>query len=315
MEDLSTQISRAWQDRVPLHDGTHVNAYRIFHGAHDGHEDLIIERFDQTAIISAYTPLTDLEEDEIRRSLLSLFKPHLILLKDRWRRDNSTASREGRVLHGILPKSSLKVMDSDMQFLVDPWNAQNTGLFLDARPARQWLKNHSRDHRILNLFAYTGSLGVAAAVGGARSVTHVDNQKGIHHRISENHALNQVPINGRDLIKNDCYQTLKMSRKKGWTYNGIILDPPPRVPRKSGRKTINQDYPTLARLALPCLERDGWLLCFFNRWDTSWSQMENEIKEAGIEKNLSLSVVWRGTSGIDFPEQDPDRKLRMTAFQ
>jgi len=315
MEELRIQITRAWQDRASLHDRSDLNAYRIFHGVHDGHEDLIIERFNQSAVISAYVPLTAEKEEAIRLTLLSLFSPSLILLKDRWRRDRSTAAQEGRILHGTIPETSLQVRDSDMHFLVDPWHGQNTGLFLDARPARQWLKNNSQGHRILNLFAYTGSLGVSAAVGGALSVTHVDSQKGLHRRIFENHALNQVPVDERDLIRNDCYETLKRSRKKGWSWNGIILDPPPRVPRKSGRKTPNQDYPTLARLAIPCLRKDGWLLCFFNRWDTSWRQMEDQVLEAANDLNQSLSIVWRDTSSMDFPEQDPDRKLRMTAFQ
>jgi hypothetical protein len=54
----------------------------------------------------------------------------------------------------------------------------------------------------------------------------------------------------------------------------------------------------------------GWLLCFFHH-----DRRERDAIEEEIARTAELEVCWRGQSGPDFPEPDPARALRVTAFE
>ena len=73
-----------------------------------------------------------------------------------------------------------------------------------------------------------------------------------------------------------------------------------------------QDYPTLVPLVTPLLSPGGWLLCFFSRRCRARDVYEQEIRAASED---SLDVIARGTSGEDFPEADPEDRLRFTVFE
>lgn len=67
-----------------------------------------------------------------------------------------------------------EVREGDLRFRVNVHDYLDTGLFLDDRGVRAWIRDHARDRAFLNLFAYTCTASVAAAAGGARSTTSVD---------------------------------------------------------------------------------------------------------------------------------------------
>ena len=172
---------------------------------------------------------------------------------------------------------------------------------------------NSSQRRILNLFAHTGSLGVASAAGGARSVLHVDSKKSPLEVAKEHHRLNDLPADDRSFLRGNVYQQLTRAKKAGVQVDGIILDPPPQLPRKfAPRPPVGQDFAQLTRLARPLLAPGGWLLCFFHRFDRTRAEFESDVQSGAGE---FLEVIWRSTSGVAFPEEDPEHKLRLTAFQ
>lgn len=74
-------------------------------------------------------------------------------------------------------KTRVIVAEYRLKFEILLGKQQNTGLFLDMQPLRVWLKENSKDKKVLNLFSYTCSLSVVALAGGARSVVNVDLSK------------------------------------------------------------------------------------------------------------------------------------------
>jgi len=204
------------------------------------------------------------------------------------------------------------VVDNGLRFEVDPLSPGNAGLYLDTRPVRRWLLQNAAGRRVLNLFAYTGSLGLAAAAGGAKWVMHVEMQKRALRRLKRNYALNDLPIDDRDLVQSDLYPHLRRLAREGKAFEGVVLDPPPQVPgRGSESERRGQDFTTLVPLAADVLAPEGWLLCFFSSYRRTRTAYEAEVLAAAP---YPLDVIWRGTSGIDFPEEDPESKLRVTAF-
>jgi len=140
----------------------------------------------------------------------------------------------------------------------------------------------------------------------------VDQQRRALAVAAENHALNGVPIDGRDIVRGNLYPHLKRAARHGQRFDGVILDPPPTVPRGGARASSGQDYETLSRLVAPLLAPNAWLLCLFHQRGRTWDACEAEVLRGAAE--AGLSVTWRGTSGDDFPETDPTAPMRATVF-
>ena len=103
------------------------------------------------------------------------------------------------------------------------------GLFLDQRVQRQWVKENTKDKSVLNLFSYTCGFGVAAALGGASSVTSVDLNKNVLNWGRENFALNDIDgINQGKLVFlcREAIQFLEQAKAKKQTFDLIVCDPP-----------------------------------------------------------------------------------------
>ncbi len=298
--DLSDALLAAFDRRAALHADPAQTAYRLFHGHGEGCPGLTVDRLGPALVVTHRSELEAVVNKGLK-PLVARLVPRLVVMKLRW------GKSQPRVVHG-LPEKLVEVVDNGLKFEIEPLAPRNGGLYLDARPARAWLLANSTQRRILNLFAYTGSLGIAAASGGARWVIHVELQKRQLRRIKRNLSLNGLPVDDRNLVREDLYKYLRRVNKKGLAVDGVILDPPPMVP---GRDPRGQDYAGLSRLAAPLLAPGGWLLCFFHRRERRRGDCEQEVLDASP---FPLLVLHRGTSGDEFPETDPEARLRFTAF-
>ena len=304
---LLDAFAQAYDRRRKLHGRSDQTAYRIFHGYTEGHPGLTVDRWANTALISHKNNLGD-QLEPLAAALAERYAFTNVISRAHWNPQATSVA----ALRGNLPNHPIEVTDNGLRFLVTLHTPNAHGLFLDSRPARGWLLENSQNRRILNLFSHTGSLGVAAAKGGARSVVHVDNKPAPLEVARKNHRLNDLPIEDRAFLKGNVYQHLPRAFRAGASFEGIILDPPPRVPKgMARRRPLGQDFAQLASLAAPLLAAGGWLLCFFSRFDREREDFERDVLE---NAGGPLSVLWRGESGEDFPEADSERKLRLTAF-
>lgn len=296
---LAERIATAWRARAGLGSRCH----RVLHGWGEGCPGLEIDRYGDAAVIEHSPELAPLV-GEVVPALLACHAFEAVAARPRGFGTAPTA------LRGALDR---RVVEEDgIRFAIDLGRAGNPGLYLDARPARGWIRAHSAGRRVLNLFAFSGSLGVAAALGGARSVTHVDSHPGALDWCRRNSELNGVAVDRRDLARMNIYQHLRRAQAGRQRYDGILLDPPPGPPeprpkdRTPGRRGVAALAPLCARMLAP----GGWLLCFFHHDRRPGDQIEVEIAAAAP----GLEVLWRGGAGPDFPELDPARALRVTAF-
>lgn len=116
-----------------------------------------------------------------------------------------------------------EVCENDMKFRVNLQNYLDTGIFLDHRPLRKWIKKEARGKRVLNLFSYTGTLSVAAALGGGK-VTTIDMSKTYLDWAIENFHLNKILLEQHHFIQADIIQYLKEELSE--MFDLVVLDPP-----------------------------------------------------------------------------------------
>jgi 23S rRNA (guanine2445-N2)-methyltransferase / 23S rRNA (guanine2069-N7)-methyltransferase len=106
-----------------------------------------------------------------------------------------------------------EVVEGEASFFVNFTDYIDTGLFLDHRPIRKMIYNWAQGKDFLNLFGYTGTASVQAALGGAKSTTTVDLSATYLDWATMNFALNGLCLANNKVIKADCMQWLGLCKK------------------------------------------------------------------------------------------------------
>jgi 23S rRNA (guanine2445-N2)-methyltransferase / 23S rRNA (guanine2069-N7)-methyltransferase len=152
-----------------------------------------------------------------------------------------------------------EVHEGGGRFLVNFTDYLDTGLFLDHRITRARLLQLVQGKTFLNLFAYTGSATVYAAMGGATTTTTVDVSATYLARAQANLALNGFGGPLHQMIEADCLDWLKDSKDR---FGVIFLDPPTFSNARHRKQTfdVQQDHPALLRLAMHHLAKAGVLI-------------------------------------------------------
>ena len=161
-----------------------------------------------------------------------------------------------------------------LKFYVKPMGFKHTGLFPEQ--ATNWdfiidkIKNANRQINVLNLFAYTGGATVAAAFAGA-TVCHVDASKGMVSWAKENLELSGLSNSPVRFIVDDVIKFVQREKRRGKTYDAIIMDPPSYGRGPSGEIWKLEDE--LFNLVIECIEimSDNPLFFIINSYTTGFS--------------------------------------------
>ncbi len=152
-----------------------------------------------------------------------------------------------------------EVREGAARFLVNFTDYLDTGLFLDHRTTRRLIAEQAAGRRFLNLFGYTGTATVQAALGGAIQTTTVDLSATYLDWAARNLALNACDGPQHTLVRADCRQWLAQARGR---YDLIFIDPPTFSNSKRLPDTfdVQRDHVALLRQALTLLAPGGQLL-------------------------------------------------------
>lgn len=156
------------------------------------------------------------------------------------------------------------VREGAAKLLVNLSDYLDTGLFLDHRPLRLRLAGEARGKAFLNLFCYTGSATVHAALGGARRTTSVDMSNTYLDWLRKNLAHNGLDESRNRLVRANCLEWL---REGEGSYDLILLDPPSFSNSKSmsGSFDVQRDHPDMVHVAMRLLRSGGTLYFSNNR--------------------------------------------------
>ncbi len=276
---MQDALARAWETRRAFHERVaDCDAYRVMDGREEGAPGWTVDRYGQSLLVQCFLPggATQVQLAALIERLESLaWDSFSLYLKE----PNRAAG--GRLLCG--PPTSpidgdllaarpgrMLVHEQGMHFAVDLCHGHNTGLFADARPMRRWVREHSEGRRILNLFSYTAAFGVAAGLGGARSVENVDMVASAVERGRANYALNTLAGNSRSHVRAEVFGFLKQAAKRGERWDGVISDPPPVATQGRGRGfRPARDQGRLMEHICRCLAPGAWLLAMSATRDPS----------------------------------------------
>ena len=211
----------------------HINCYRVYDADLPEYAAAVdIYQGDKTWVnIQEYEPPKSIDQHKADQRLAGLLvEIPLVLGVDREqvflkirRKQRSTDQYEK---HGDQGRFH-SIEEGGCRLLVNFEDYLDTGLFLDHRPIRLMIQQQAKDKRFLNLFAYTGSATVHAAVGGATATTTVDMSNTYIGWAKNNLALNKT-TGEHEFIQADCVEWLAQAAQQpdGRQYDLIFLDPP-----------------------------------------------------------------------------------------
>ena len=151
------------------------------------------------------------------------------------------------------------VYEYGVKFKINLLDYLDTGLFLDHRETRQMAAALSKDKRMLNLFAYTCSFSVQAAMAGASFTKSVDMSNTYTAWGKDNFALNALSPQKNVVVRADCLKFLDEELRSGLKYDIIIIDPPTisRSKKMDQLFDIQTDYIALVSKSLKLLSKEG----------------------------------------------------------
>ena len=159
------------------------------------------------------------------------------------------------------------VKENGLKFIINVYDYIDTGLFLDHRNTRQLIKRLAAKRSFLNLFAYTGSVTVYAADGGAASTTTVDMSNTYLNWAQENMSINSFTDNvyagsKHKFIREDCLKWMKQAIEEGKKYELIFIDPPTFSNSKKMDTSLDvvRDHAALLSGCLALLAEDGQII-------------------------------------------------------
>ena len=178
------------------------------------------------------------------------------------------------------PRESVVATEFGVRYEIRPSSGLSVGLFLDMREVRHWLRQNTVGLTVLNLFAYTCSLGVCASLGGARRVVNIDVSRPYLEWGKRNYALNNLVVDDRDFIYGDAFDWLRRFARRKELFDMVIVDPPSF---SSTPFSVTRHYVQLVETASHIVTHGGTLLAATNHAPTTDRRFDEWLR-AGWER-------------------------------
>ena len=289
--DFANRLKKNLKKLKPWLKKQDTNCYRIY-DADLPEYNVAIDVYDDCLVVQEYAPPKTIDAEKARRRLqeVLLYLPAVtgvpakqIMLKVReqkkgkqqYEKVNTTGNRK-------------VVWENGAKLYVNLTDYLDTGLFLDHRITRQKVRQIAKGKDVLNLFSYTGSVSVAAALGGARSVTTVDMSNTYINWAKDNFKLNK--LNGAyHFVQSDCLQWLVGHNGK---YDLIFVDPPSFSNSKRMDTTwdVQRDHVMLLTQVRRCLNPGGTIV--FSNNKRGFKLDNDAMAELGLAvENISAQTI------------------------
>ena len=264
LELLSNLLEKAIADRLELFDARHETAFRLFNGFTEGNVALAVDLYAATAVLHNYAdppqqglPLVQ-EAQEILRAQLPWLRAGVLKIRNSSHADD----RQGRLLFGEAPDS--RVREDGVWYAIDVCLNRDASLYLDTRNLRQWARRQLQGKTVLNTFAYTGSLGVAAQAGGATRVVHLERNRKYLNVAKTSYTLNGFAIRKSDFLVGDFWSEVSRLKRSGIGFDCVFLDPPLFSQTSKGVVDLVHESARVINKVRPLINDGGYLVTINN---------------------------------------------------
>ncbi len=274
-----------------------ATAYRLVHGEADLLPSLVIDRYGDYLVVQTLSQGVDRMLPEITRQLVDLLSPAGILARN----DPRVRALEGleqkvEVLHGSIPDTII-VREGPIEYEVDLWKGQKTGLFLDQRENREAAARYARG-KLLDCFSYHGGFALRLA-RECSEVEAIDISADAVARLRSNAARNHLPqLRAREA---NVFDELRRLEKAGARYDTIVLDPPAFAKNKASVPNALAGYKEINLRALRLLSPGGYLITCSCSYNVNEALFDEMLQSASVDSHTSVAIVEKRLQSRDHP--------------
>lgn len=284
---------------IGLIDDPRTNAFRLVHGEGDNLPGLIIDLYDETAVMQAHSVGMHVQREEIADALLKVAGDRI---RNIYYKSETTLpykadlGQENGFIRGGGEESV--ALENGLRFHVDWLKGQKTGFFVDQRDSRSLLEHFSQGRSVLNMFCYTGGFSFYAMRGGARLVHSVDSSQRAIELTNENVALN---FPGDPRHEAFCEDAFKYLDRMGDRYDLIILDPPAFAKHRDALRHALQGYRRLNAKAFEKIRPGGILFTFSCSQAVNKDQFRLAVFTAAAQSGRNVKILHQLHQPADHP--------------
>lgn len=261
---LFERLNRAIEVRSDLIDIDHVTAVRLFNGFYEGYPKLVVDLYAKTLVLFSYA------HPVVPNSKILLPVQGFLLDRLPWidcvvQKIHYAADyryRRGKVSFGKNPTEL--VSEYGIQYVLDLMINQDASFYMDTRVLRKWLLEHSAGWKVLNTFAYTGSLGAAALAGGAEHVIQVDRNPRFLELARKTVLENRLDPARMDLQVGDFFSKVAYLKRASKLFDCVIVDPPYFSTTEKGIVDLTRQSVRLINKVRPLVRNGGRLVAINN---------------------------------------------------
>lgn len=310
---LEQRLRASIAKRDTLRDTT---AKRLVFSEADGVPGLIVDQYAEYLVVQIRSAGIDRLRADVVELLQALRHPKGILERsDKEFREEEGLPPATQVLAGAVP-DRIQIEEAGLRFWVDAHHGLKTGFYLDQRPTRERLRQWVQPgQQVLDTFSYTGSLGIAAAMSGARVVC-VEQSEAHTALAKENAALNGV-ADRIEWVSGDAFYWLPAQAKANVRKDWVIVDPPSLAKTKQQVTAARQALHHLTSHALALLNPGAKLVlsvCTYHLLPVT----EEIVRIAAAEHGRRLWVRSQWVQPEDHPwilQISPTRYLTSWCFE
>jgi len=303
-EFWSHKIKQAYAMRLSL--GLIVkgknNTYRLIHGEGDSLPGLIVDVYDDTAVMQAHS----VGMHEIRQILAEAIVENVSEVKNVYYKSETTLPFNAPITpeDGYLigeETADLSAIENGLKFHVDWLRGQKTGFFVDQRENRSLLERYSKGKSVLNMFCYTGGFSVYALRGGAELVHSVDSSAKAIDLTEKNVQANYPNDPRHTSFDEDAFKFLNNLQHNEQKYDLIILDPPAFAKHREAIRNALKGYKRLNAKAFEQIKPGGILFTFSCSQVITKDQFRLAVFSAAAESKRNVRILHQLSQPADHP--------------
>lgn len=281
-------LEQAIASRRTLFDARHESAFRLFNGFHEGFPDLALDVYGCTLVIHNHADNPTENQKSIQEAIdytrdsLNWLRAGILKIRN----GKSQDEKRGRIVFGKKPDSRIK--EHGIWYAIELTINRDASFYMDMRQLRKWLIENMHGKTVLNTFAYTGSLGVAAMAGGAGQVLQTDRNRQFLNVAKDSYSLNGFPIRKRDFIARDFFPTVAHFKATKQFFDCVIIDPPFFSITSRGKVDLVNEGRRLINKVRPLIKDGGYLVATNNAIYVSGRDYMHTLDELCRDGYLSI---------------------------
>ena len=272
---FETLFRQAKEKRSAYYQDDLTTAFRLFNQEGDGFGGLTVDLYGDYAVFSWYNSYVY----QIRKVISEAFRqvfPEVLGVYEKIRFKG--LDYESAHIYGQEAPEFFTVLENGVLYQVFMNDGLMTGIFLDQHEVRGSLVDGlAMGKSLLNMFSYTAAFSVAAAMGGASETTSVDLAKRSRELSEAHFQANGLSTDNHRFIVMDVFEYFKYAKRKGLTYDVIVLDPPSFARNKKQTFSVAKDYHKLISQSLEILNPGGIIIASTNAANVSRQKFTEQI--------------------------------------